>query len=119
MRQGMHHSAQKSTRTGWSDLRTSASKLVSVNSTMFLLVAINVFSYGAMIGGSKRGVNERSGRCLSQFLLQMFRQPEAQGDQGQRGIGVATGRENRAPADEEICNFVGSTIGIDDALFWV
>src|SRR2546429_435849 len=33
-RQGLHHSAQKSTRTGREDLRTSCGKLVSVRVTM-------------------------------------------------------------------------------------
>src|SRR5437764_1269140 len=33
--QGVHHSAQKSTSTGWPDLRTSLSKLDAVNSRVF------------------------------------------------------------------------------------
>ena len=37
IRQGMHHSAQKSTSTGTSDLSTSASKFPSVNSFTFSL----------------------------------------------------------------------------------
>src|ERR1017187_2665926 len=37
--QGPHHSAQKSTSTGWPDFRTSASKLVSFSSTIDFMFA--------------------------------------------------------------------------------
>jgi hypothetical protein len=36
MRQGPHHSAQKSTSTGFVDFKTSASKFSSVNVNVFL-----------------------------------------------------------------------------------
>src|SRR5688500_7877754 len=59
MRQGMHHSAQKSTRTGTSALRTSVSKLASVNSRT-LGLAIRVFS-DSMIGRLNGGCQCRIG----------------------------------------------------------
>ena len=37
MRQGPHHSAQKSTITGWDDFRTNSSKFASVISTAILV----------------------------------------------------------------------------------
>src|SRR5690625_4406785 len=38
IRHGPHHSAQKSTRTGWSELSTSAEKLLSFNSIGLLIM---------------------------------------------------------------------------------
>src|SRR5690625_6278540 len=48
IRHGPHHSAQKSTRTGWAELSTSAEKLLSFNSMGFLIMyclSVLVFSY--------------------------------------------------------------------------
>src|SRR5881394_4011573 len=44
MRQGAHHSAQKSTKTGWAALSTSASKLLSLTSVTYSLMYFSPYS---------------------------------------------------------------------------
>src|SRR5947209_11420591 len=75
--QGPHHTAQKSTNTGWSAFKTSCSKLASVASTIactamrgspFVLVPI-LFIRCAEAMESRKGLLSVQGSVASDFTL--------------------------------------------------
>src|SRR6478736_4747513 len=94
---GPHHSAQKSTRTVLSLLRTSLSKLASVTSTVFLAMVV---SFVREVGGQSAG---DGGDLVGRLAVAAARELAGHGALGEPAFGVdgrrtaGTGRRDGLP----------------------
>src|SRR5690554_3339811 len=82
MRQGPHHSAQKSTNTGWSELSTSCSNSAPVISLAILIILPKIFFNVFSCTESGYTAVADSGYHLTPFLLSHISHSEDTGDVG-------------------------------------